>query len=129
MISENCNLFKIAINKEFIDDDLDDDVADDPLDIGNNDGFESDADSKNSQHTNEEVKATVLTREECEMKNNDILKVQSIVQSYLYDQTTSPLHFNKVNNGTGEVNKVAALQIVQYCQERHMSRTDAEMNI
>jgi len=60
------------------------------------------------------------------MKNNDILKVQLIVQLYLYDQSTSPLRFNKVNDGTGEVNKVAALQILQYCEERHMSRTEAD---
>jgi hypothetical protein len=79
------------------------------------DGFDSDADSKNSHHSSEEeITATELTREDCEMKNNDILKVQLIVQLYLYDQSTSPLRFNKVNDGTGEVNKVAALQILQY---------------
>ena len=89
-------------------------------------GSDSDADSKSSRRSsNQGYKATVLTREECEMKNNDMLKVQLLVQELLYDQTTSPLRFNKVNDGK-EVNKVAALQILQYCEERHMSRTEAE---
>jgi len=87
----------------------------------------SDPDSKNSHHSREEeLKATELTREDCEMKNNDILKVQLLVQQYLYDQRTSPLRFNKVNDGTDKVNKVAALQILHYCEERHMSRTEAD---
>jgi hypothetical protein len=113
-------------DKEFIEEDLEDVVEDAQRVVENNDGSDSDADSKNSHYSNEEVTATILRKEECQMENNDLLKVQLLVQLYLYDQSTSPLHFNKVNDGTGEVNKVAALQILQYCEERHMSRTEAD---
>lgn len=57
--------------------------------------------------------------------SNNVLKGQLIVLSQFYNQTSSPIKFNKVNGGI-EVNKVAALQILEYCEERHMSRTEAE---
>ena len=80
------------------------------------------ADSKESSR-NDIGPVTVLSREQC--KNNDVLKVQELLLAHLYDQSTSPIKFNKVNDGK-EVNKVAALQILQYAEEHHMSRAEAE---
>jgi hypothetical protein len=80
------------------------------------------ADSKESSR-NAIGPVTVLSREEC--KDNDILKIQELLLSHLYDQNTSPIKFNKVNGGK-VVNKVAALQILQYAEEHHMSRSEAE---
>lgn len=117
----------IDVDQFLVADKLDvDDVEEDLLD---NDRFEPEpsddesdsvADSKNSK---EDSNVTVLTKDQC--IPNDILKVQKVVISQLYDQTTSPIRFNKVNDSK-EVNKVAALQILKYCEERHMSRVEAE---
>ena len=66
------------------------------------------ADSEESSR-NDIGPVTVLSREQC--KNNDVLKVQELLLAHLYDQSTSPIKFNKVNDGK-EVNKVTALQIL-----------------
>ena len=60
---------------------------------------------------------------QCE--TNDILKVQEIFLSHLYDQTNFPIKLNEVNDGK-ENDKVAALQILQYGEVHHMSRTEGE---
>ena len=65
---------------------------------------------------------TILSREECE--NNDILKVQETLLSRLYDQRAAPTKFNKVNQGK-EVDKIAALKILQYIEEHHLSISEA----
>ena len=65
---------------------------------------------------------TILSREQCE--NNDILKVQETLLSRLYDQRAAPTKFNKVNQGK-EVDKIAALKILQYIEEHHLSVSEA----
>lgn len=108
--------------------DVSDELEQDDIGSDLGDGFSehsgeevnSEADSKSSASI---VSATVLTKEQC--IPNDVLKIQQLVLSQLYDQTSSPIRFNKVNNEK-EVNKVAALQILKFCEERHMSRVEAE---
>ena len=70
----------------------------------------------------EEQEVTILTRDECE--DNDILKLQEIMLSKLYDQRNSSSRFNKVNNGK-DVDKLAALKILQYIEEHHLSVVEA----
>jgi len=70
----------------------------------------------------EEQVVTILAREECE--DNDILKLQEIMLSKLYDQRNSSSRFNKVNNGK-DVDKLAALKILQYIEEHHLSVVEA----
>jgi hypothetical protein len=93
-------------------------------DVQIDEDVDSEADSKHSSN-DDPWPVTVLTREECEMENNDILKIQEVLLSQLYDQRSSPIKFNKVNEGK-QVNKIAALQILQYAEEHHMSRTEAD---
>ena len=92
--------------------------------VGSLDDIDSNADSKSTSTRGESIStATVLTREECEI--NDVLKVQEILLAHFYDQTNSPIRFNKVNDGK-DVDKIAALQILQYGEVHHMSRTEGD---
>jgi hypothetical protein len=101
---------------------IDDDEGD--VDVVQED-VDSNADSKSNSSHGDVSSVTVLTREQCDMEKNDILKVQERLLSHLYDQTHSPIKFNKVNDGQ-DVDKVAALQILQYGELHHMSRTQGE---
>jgi hypothetical protein len=58
-------------DKEFIEEDLEDVVEDAQRVVENNDGSDSDADSKNTHYSNEEVTATILTKEECQMESKN----------------------------------------------------------
>ena len=92
--------------------------------VGGLDDIDSNADSKSTSTRGESIStATVLSREECEI--NDVLKVQEILLAHFYDQTNSPIRFNKVNDGK-DVDKIAALQILQYGEVHHMSRTEGD---
>ena len=96
----------------------------DPDDETSLDDLDSNADSKSTSTRAESIStATVLTRDKCEI--NDILKVQEVLLSHLYDQTNSLISFNKVNDGK-DVDKIAALQILQYGELHHMSRTEGD---
>ena len=92
--------------------------------VGGLDDIDNNADSKSTSTRGESIStATVLSREECEI--NDVLKVQEILLAHFYDQTNSPIRFNKVNDGK-DVDKIAALQILQYGEVHHMSRTEGD---
>jgi len=106
------------------DDDIDS-IGDNDMKVveGNtDDSIGSDADSKSNLLQEELESVTILSREQCE--NNDILKVQEILLSRLYDQRAAPTKFNKVNQGK-EVDKIAALKILQYIEEHHLSISEA----
>jgi len=90
-------------------------------DEGGNVAVDGEAQDKEPEEQ-EEQEVTILTRDECE--DNDILKLQEIMLSKLYDQRNSSSRFNKVNNGK-DVDKLAALKILQYIEEHHLSVVEA----
>ena len=100
------------------------DPDDETSSVGSHDDLDSNADSKSTSIRGQSIStATVLTRDICEI--NDILKVQEVLLSHLYDQTNSLIRFNKVNDGK-DVDKIAALQILRYGELHHMSRTEGD---
>ena len=95
-----------------VEDDNDINHDDEVSSVGGHDDLDSNADFKSTSTLGESMStATFFTRDKCEI--NDILKVQEILLSHLYDQTNSLITFNKVNDGK-DVDKIAALQILQY---------------
>jgi hypothetical protein len=71
---------------------------------------DGDADSKSSNSSdNNQWTVKSFNREDCD--ENDVLKVQELVLSRLYDQQSTLIRFNKVNNGK-IVDKIAALHLL-----------------